>query len=178
MKGGQCDERNKILKTNIKVVAGYPGTSAIRLALRRGEVQGLCGWGWSSVKSTGKDLLEKGTIRILLQIAHRREPDISKDVPLITEMTPKDMMPLLNVYLIPRGVGWNMMLPPDVPQDRVKILQQAFNKTMKDPEFLADAEKVRLPIAPIKGEEIAQMFEQLFKEATPEVITELKKIMY
>ena len=100
MKGGQCDERNKILKTNIKVVAGYPGTSAIRLALRRGEVQGLCGWGWSSVKSTGKDLLEKGTIRILLQIAHRREPDISKDVPLITEMTPKDMMPLFRRKVI------------------------------------------------------------------------------
>jgi len=169
---------NKILGTNIKVVSGYPGTSAIRLALRRGEVQGLCGWGWSSVKSTGKDLLENGTIRILLQVAHRREPDISKDVPLITEMTPKDMMPLLNVYLIPRGVGWNMMLPPKVPQDRVKILQQAFDKTMKDPQFLADAEKVRLPIAPIKGEEITQMFEQLFKEATPKVITELKKIMY
>lgn len=169
---------NKILKTNIKVVSGYPGTSAIRLALRRGEVQGLCGWGWASVKSTGKDLLDNGTIRILLQIAHRREPDIPKEVPLITEMTPKDMMPLLNVYLIPRGVGWNMMLPPNVPQDRVKILQQAFNKTMKDPQFLEHAEKVRLPIAPIKGEEIAQMFDQLFKEATPDVITELKKVMY
>ncbi len=49
---------------------------------------------------------------------------------------------------------------------------------MKDPQFLEHAEKVRLPIAPIKGEEIAQMFDQLFKEATPDVITELKKIMY
>ncbi|NIO11011.1 MAG: hypothetical protein GTO40_24570 [Deltaproteobacteria bacterium] len=96
---------NKLLKTNFKVVSGYPGTSAIRMALRRGEVQGICGWGWSSVKSTGKELLENGTIRVLVQIAHRREPDIPPDVPLITDLVPSEMKPLLNVYLIPASCG-------------------------------------------------------------------------
>ncbi len=70
------------------------------------------------------------------------------------------------------------MLPPGVPKDRVKILQQAFDKTMKDPEFLDHAKRVRLPIKPIPGEEIAQMFDKLFQEATSEVVAELKKIMY
>ncbi len=169
---------NKILKTNIEVVSGYPGTSAIRMALRRGAVQGICGWGWASVKSTGKELLEKGTIRVLIQAANQREPDIPKDVSLITDLAPSDMRPLLNVDLIPRTVGWNMMLQPGVPQDRVNILQDAFDTTMKDPKFLEHAEKVRLPIRPLRGERIAQMFDQLFKEATPDVITELKKIMH
>lgn len=169
---------NKILGTNFKLVPGYRGTAAIRAALIRGEVQGLCGWGWASVKSTGKELLAQGKIRILIQIAQRREPDIPEDVPLVTEMTPKEMMPLLNVYLVPRVVGWNMMLPPDVPQERVKMLQQAFEKTMNDKKFLAQAKRARLPIAPLQGEKIAQMFGQLFSDATPNVVAELKEIIY
>jgi len=169
---------NRILGTNFKLVSGYRGTAAIRLALSRGEVQGLCGWGWASVKSTGKELLEKGKIRLLVQISDRRAPDIPKDVPLITEMTPDEMRPLLNVYLIPRVVGWNMMLPPGVPQERVEILQQAFNETMEDPEFLAAAKQAKLAIAPLEGKEIAQMINRLFEQSTPDVVEELKKILY
>lgn len=169
---------NRILGTNFKLVSGYRGTAAIRLALSRGEVQGLCGWGWSSVKSTGKELLEKKKIRLLVQISDRRAPDIPKDVPLITELTPKKMMPLLNVYLIPRVVGWNMMLPPGVPQERVEVLQDAFNQTMKDPEFLAAANQAKLIIAPLQGKEIARMIDELFQQSTPDVVEELKKILY
>jgi tripartite-type tricarboxylate transporter receptor subunit TctC len=169
---------NRILGTNFKLVLGYRGTAAIRLALSRGEVQGLCGWGWSSVKATGKDLLAAGKIRVLVQISDRRAPDMPKDVPLITEITPEKMKPLLNVYLVPRVVGWNMMLPPGVPEDRVKILQEAFDETMKDPKFLAEAKQAKLVIAPVEGKAIARMIDRLFEQATPDVVEELKKITY
>ena len=149
----------------------------MRLAMIRGELHGMCGWGWSSIKSTGMELLEKGKIRILIQFAEQRHPEIPKDVPMITEMTPKDKRSLLNVYLIPRGVGWNLMLPPSVPQDRVRTLQQAFDKTMQDADFLSETRRARLSIAPLKGEAIGRMFKRLFKEATPEVIAELKKLI-
>ena len=61
--------------------------------------------------------------------------------------------------------------------DRVRILQKAFNKTMEDPEFLAEAKRVRLSIYPIKGDVVARMFKRLFREATPEAIAALKKLL-
>lgn len=169
---------NELIGTNFEVVPGYGGTAGVRMALVRDEVQGLCGWGYSSLKSTGKELLEKGDIHILVQVADRRHPEISEDVPLITELVPKEKQSLLNVYLIPRVVGWNMMLPPGVDPARVDALRNAFAEMMQDPEFLAEAEKLQLTISPIEGEEIAQMFTRLFAEVTPEDVKKIKEILY
>lgn len=169
---------NELIGTNFEVVPGYQGTSGVRMALVRDEVQGLCGWGYSSLKSTGKELLEKGQIHILIQVAHRKHPEIPENVPLITELVPEEKKSLLNVYLIPRVVGWNMMLPPGVDPAKVSALREAFAKMMKDPEFLAEAEKLQLTISPIEGEEIADMFERLFAEATAEDVKKIKEILY
>lgn len=168
---------NEVLGTNFKVISGYKGTADVRGALERGELQGLCGWGWSSVKATGMNLIEEGKLRILLQIGERPHPEIPKDVPVITGLVPEKNRPLLNAYLIPEIIGWNLILPPGVPADRVEILRSAFNQTMKDQVFLKEAERAKLDIAPMPGPLIASMFEQLFKETTPDVIARLKKIM-
>jgi tripartite-type tricarboxylate transporter receptor subunit TctC len=168
---------NEVLGTNFKVISGYKGTADVRGALERGELQGLCGWGWSSVKATGMNLIEEGKLRILLQIGERPHPEIPKDVPVITQLVPEKNKPLLNAYLIPEIIGWNLILPPGVPSERVEIVRDAFNRTMKDPAFLKEAERAKLDIAPMPGPLIASMFEQLFKETTPDVIARLKKIM-
>ena len=169
---------NELLGTNFRITHGFRGTSDIRAAMERGELDGLCGWGWESIQATGMELLEKGRIRILVQIADQRHPDIPKDVPLITELVPKKDGALLNTYLITRVVGWNLMLPPGVPQERIETLRRAFERTMEDKAFLAEAERARLSIDPIRGEEMARMFRQLFEEATPAIVERIKKIVF
>jgi tripartite-type tricarboxylate transporter receptor subunit TctC len=168
---------NEVLGTNFNVISGYKGTADVRGALERGELHGLCGWGWSSVKATGMNLIEEGKLRILLQIGERPHPEIPKDVPLVTQLVSDKNRPLLNAYLIPEVIGWNLILPPNVPSERVEIMRDGFNRLMKDPGFLGEAERAKLDIAPMSGPAIAKMFEQLFKEATPDVIARLKKIM-
>ncbi len=168
---------NEVLGTNFNVISGYKGTADVRGALERGELHGLCGWGWSSVKATGMSLIEEGKVRILLQIGERPHPEIPKDVPVVTQLVPEKNKPLLNVYLIPEVIGWNLILPPGVPSERLEILREGFNRTMKDAAFLKEAERAKLDIAPMPGPVIERMFEQLFKEATPDVIARLKKIM-
>lgn len=168
---------NDLLGTNFKVISGYKGTADVRGALERGELQGLCGWGWSSVKATGMNLIQEGKLRILLQIGERPHPEIPKDVPVVTQLVAEKNKALLNAYLIPEIIGWNLILPPGVPSDRVEIMRDGFNRAMKDPAFLKEAERAKLDIAPMPGPLIASMFEQLFKETTPDVIARLKKIM-
>lgn len=168
---------NEVLGTNFNVISGYKGTADVRGALERGELHGFCGWGWASVKATGMSLIEEGKIRILLQLGESRHPEIPKEVPMVTELVPEKNRPLLNAYLIPEFVGWNLMLPPGVPAEQVEILREGFERTMKDRGFLAETERAKLPISPIKGHDIARMFDQLFKEASPEVVARLKKIM-
>lgn len=168
---------NELLGTNFRITHGFKGTADIRAAMERGELHGLCGWGWESVTATGMELLEQGRIRILVQIADRRNPEIPADVPLITELLPKDKQALMNTYLVSRVVGWNLMLPPGVPQERVEILRQAFDKTMKDKAFLAEAARARLTVDPINGEEMGRMFKQVFEEATPAIVEQIKKLM-
>lgn len=168
---------NEVLGTNFNVISGYKGTADVRAALERGELHGLCGWGWSSVKATGMNLIEEGKVRLLLQIGERPHPEIPKDVPVITDLVPEKNKALLNAYLIPEVVGWNLILPPGVPRDRLEILRQGFLAMTKDPAFLKEAERLKLDIAPMSGPVIEKMFEQLFSESTPEVIARLKKIM-
>jgi tripartite-type tricarboxylate transporter receptor subunit TctC len=168
---------NEVLGTNFNVISGYKGTADVRGALERGELHGLCGWGWSSVKATGMNLIQEGKLRILLQIGERPHPEIPQDVPLITELVSEKNRPLLNAYLIPEVIGWNLILPPGVAPERVEILRNGFNRLMKDSAFLGEAERAKLDIAPMPGPVIAKMFEQLFKESTPDVIARLKKIM-
>jgi tripartite-type tricarboxylate transporter receptor subunit TctC len=168
---------NEVLGTNFNIISGYKGTADVRGALERGELHGLCGWGWSSVKATGMNLIEEGKLRILLQIGERPHPEIPKDVPVITQLVSDKNRPLLNAYLIPEVVGWNLILPPGVSPERVEMMRGGFNRLMKDPAFLSEAERAKLDIAPIPGPVIAKMFEQLFKESTPEVVARLKKIM-
>lgn len=135
-------------------IAGYPGGSDVVLAMERGEVQGRCGWSWSSVKSNHPDWVEDGDINLLLQMSLEKHPDLP-DVPLVTELAEtKEQAQVLNLLFARQVMGRPFVAPPGVPAERLAMLRQAFADTVKDPEFLQDIKNQNLEISYVSGQKI------------------------
>ena len=164
---------NNVIGTKLKLVTGYPGGNNINLAIERGEVQGRCGWSWSSVKSTRAQWLRDKKINVLLQMSTAKHPELP-DVPFVMDLakTEKDRK-VLKLVFARQAWGRPFVAPPGVPADRVKALQAAFMATMKDPKFLEDAKKQKLEIAPISGAEIGRLMVALY--ASPKDLVEAAK---
>ena len=164
---------NNVIGTKLKLVTGYPGGNNINLAIERGEVQGRCGWSWSSVKSTRAQWLRDKKINVLLQMSTAKHPELP-DVPFVMDLakTEKDRK-VLKLVFARQAWGRPFVAPPGVPADRVKALQAAFMATMKDPKFLEDAKKQKLEIAPISGAEIGRLMVALY--ASPKDIVQAAK---
>jgi len=154
---------NGVLGTKMKIVTGYPGGNDVSLAMERGEVQGRCGWSWSSVIATRKDWYDSKKIHVLVQMSLAKHPDLP-NVPLILDLakTPEQKQ-ILTLVFARQALGRPYMAPPGVPQDRAEALRKAFMDTMKDPEFLAEADKAKLEITPIDGEKVQQIVVDAYK---------------
>lgn len=154
---------NLTLGTKFKVVSGYEGTSTILLAMRRKEVEGGC-WTWESGRTTARPMLDaKGDDKLIPFLIHAREPDPEvKDLPLIPEVIKGDDH--LAAYRTWSGTyefQRPFSLPPGTPKERIQLLRKAFADTMKDPEFIAEAEKAKLETAYVSGEEIEKHVDQV-----------------
>jgi tripartite-type tricarboxylate transporter receptor subunit TctC len=147
----------------IHLVTGYKGTAEIRLAAEGGELAGSC-WGWGSVRATWRKGLDSGEVQIVLQITPKAHPELPS-VPLAISYAKTDeARRILEVAVHNDSVlVRSYTTPPGTPKDRVQILRHAFQATLKDPAFLAEAEKARLEIAPVAGEEIERTVANLFK---------------
>jgi tripartite-type tricarboxylate transporter receptor subunit TctC len=154
---------NGVLGTKMKIVTGYPGGNDVSLAMERGEVQGRCGWSWSSVIATRKDWYDSKKINVLVQLSLAKHPDLP-NVPLILDLakTPEQKQ-ILTLVFARQALGRPFLAPPGIPQDRVDALRKAFMDTMKDPEFLAEAEKAKLEITPIDGAKVQQIVAEAYK---------------
>lgn len=142
---------NNVLGTKLKLVTGYPGGNDVLLAMERGEVEGRCGYSYSSLKSRKGTWLKEGKVRILLQMSTAKHPEMP-DVPFIMDLANSDRdREILTMVYSAQAMGRPFVAPPDVPADRVKALQDAFEATMSDPEFLADTGKQKLAVAAISG---------------------------
>ena len=127
---------NAVLGTHFKVVQGYPGGNDVVLAMERGEVQGRCGWSWSSVLSTHKSWIADKRMIVLVQLSLTKHPDLP-DVPLAMDFAKTDEQRQILKMLFARNVmGRPFVAPPNVPADRVAALRQAFMDTMKDKDLL------------------------------------------
>ncbi|MCH7711195.1 MAG: hypothetical protein IH903_06105 [Proteobacteria bacterium] len=164
---------NNVLGTKLRLVTGYPGGNDINLATERGEVQGRCGYSWSSLKSRFPQWLTGKKVQILLQMSTAKHPDLP-DVPFVMDLakTEKDRK-VLELIFARQAWGRPFVAPPGLPADRAKALQTAFMATMKDADFLADAKKQKLEIAPISGEKIKQLIAALY--ASPKDLVEAAK---
>ena len=153
-----------VLGARIRLVAGYKGTSEITLAIERGEVQGLCGMGWTSIKSQKPDWFANKTVRVLLQEATKGADDLNAEkVPLSVDFakTPEQRAIMELVYA--QGVFTRpFMAAPEVPAERVKMLRDAFMKALADPAAIEEAEKQKLEITAITGEDLQAMVRKLY----------------
>jgi tripartite-type tricarboxylate transporter receptor subunit TctC len=166
---------NGVLGTKMKIVSGYPGGNNIDLAMERGEVDGRCGWSWSSVASTRKAWLESGSIKVLVQLALQKHPDLP-NVPLIMDYAKTDEeRAMLRLIFSRAALGCPFLAPPDVPADRAVALRKAFDDTMKDPAFLEEAAQAMLEVAPVGGEELQRLIADIYR--TPKDVVEKTRAM-
>jgi tripartite-type tricarboxylate transporter receptor subunit TctC len=160
---------NGVLGTKFRIVRGFPGGAEIKLAMLRGEVSGRCGWSWSSVKATEAEWLKEGTISILVQLSLRRHPDLP-DVPLITDYAKTDeARQIFKVALARQAMAWPFAAPPGTPVGRVAALRQAFDETLRDRDYLAEAERLSLEITPVSGERIQSLIADVYRTTSPEI---------
>jgi tripartite-type tricarboxylate transporter receptor subunit TctC len=161
---------NKLTGTKFKIVMGYPGSAEMNLAMERGELAGNCGLGWMIVKLRKTEWLKDKKINILFQMALQKHPDLP-DVPLISDYarTPEDRQ-VFEFLFAPQEMGRPFFAPPGVPPERVHELRVAFERTLKDPQFLADAEKIGLEVQHVGGEAIHTLLERIY--AAPKDVVE------
>ena len=164
----------KLLGTNVRVVSGYPGVSAVMLAMQRGEVNCNGGQAWSSAKATMGQLLRDGQLRVLVQWGTAADPDISaaagRAVPLITDYARSDAdRGALRLLSSTSPLSRPLLAPPGLPTERVALLRAAFDATMQDPELLADAKKSSMDIKPIGGAEMQRLVDSVVHTPEAEV---------
>jgi len=150
----------------IKLVPGYPGTNEITLAMERGEVDGLCGLSWSTIKTRHAQWLKEKKITLIVQAAFKKEPEMDASVPLVMDMTQdKEKLQILKLILAAQQMARPFAAPPGIPADRKAALAKAFDDTMKDPEYLADAKKLDIDVNPVSGKNLDMLLAELY--ATP-----------
>ena len=153
---------NNLLGGQLRLVTGYPGGADINLATERGEVDGRCGWSWSSINATGADWLRDKKISLTIQFGMKKHPDLPH-IPLVRDLVtdPEDKK-ALDVHLSAQIYGRPFATGPKVPADRATALRNAFWATMTDPVFLADAKKRRIQIDASSGEEVAKLVKAVY----------------
>ncbi|MCZ6448375.1 MAG: hypothetical protein O6831_09065 [Alphaproteobacteria bacterium] len=166
---------NNLLGGQMRLVTGYPGGADINLAMQRGEVEGRCGWSWSSINATGAAWLRDKKITMTLQFGMKQHPDL-KHVPLIRDLVKnKKDAQALDVHLSAQLYGRPFGMGPGVPDDRFKAMRKAFWATMNDKKFLSDSKKRRLQIDPAPGEEVERLVKMVYA-FPPDVIARAKEI--
>jgi tripartite-type tricarboxylate transporter receptor subunit TctC len=152
-----------IFGAKLKLVSGYHGTSDIILAIERGEVDGRCGWSWSSIKATRMSWYEQKIVHVLMQFSLAKHADLPQ-IPLITDLarTPEQQR-IFKLIFARQVMGRPYMAPPGIPADRAAALRKAFMDTMADKEFLAEAEKAKFEITPVSGEKVATLVEEIYR---------------
>jgi hypothetical protein len=159
---------NGVLGTKMRVITGYPGGNDVGLAMERGEVQGRCGWSWSSVKSTHQQWYDQKKITVLVQLALAKHPELP-NVPLVTDLAKTDeQRQVLKLIFARQVMGRPFLAPPGVPANRVAALRKAFMDTMADKEFLSEADKSQMEITPVPGEKIETLVREVYA-TSPEI---------
>jgi len=178
--GSGTDDFPNLLKATIglpiQMVSGYKGTADIRLAFNSGEISGISN-SWESTKSTWRKELEAGDLIAVLQVSSKPYPELQK-VPLAISFAKTDEAKKL-IETVARVHGASVrpyVVPPGTPKDRVQILRKGFMDTMKDPAFLAEAQKASLDINPDDGTALEQNVKEILK-LDASLVAKLKEIL-
>jgi hypothetical protein len=160
---------NAMLGTKFKVVTGYT-TPESRLAVERGEAEGICGLSYSTLKASNPDWILNKRINVLVQTGTTVQQGLEKVPLLIDLVSDADTKKVLGLLAFPEEMGRPFFMPAGTPKAYVEVMRKAFDETLKDPAFLADAEKIRLEVNPVNGAKMQNMIEQAFD--TPKALIE------
>jgi tripartite-type tricarboxylate transporter receptor subunit TctC len=155
---------NALLGTKFNIVKGYRSTGDVLPAIERGEVEGMCGWGWDSARVNGRDYFARGVISVGLDCANERHPELAaRGVPFMMDLTKDDETKKILNFLFSYLVFIRpFVTPPGIPAERLKALQDAFAATLKDPEFLADADRAGVEIRYASPERVKGALDGIF----------------
>ena len=165
------------LNLPMQIISGYKGTADMRLAAESGEIDGTT-WGWDTMRSGWQKSLESGVVVVVLQTVPKAFPDLAK-VPLAIELAKSAEAKQLIEYGIhfPSKITKTLALPPATPADRALVLQKALQETVRDPEFIAEAERARLGLNPVTADEMKKTFDGIFA-LDPALLAKLKAILF
>jgi tripartite-type tricarboxylate transporter receptor subunit TctC len=168
---------NAVLGTKFKIVYGYQGGAYIDLAMKRGEVEGRGNNTWAGYKATMPNEVRDGMLNVLIQTGLRKDRDLQR-VPLFLDLVKGDPArePVAKFMSQAVAIARPVAAPPGVPPDRVEVLRRAFDATMKDPVFLAEAAKLNAEIDPLTGEEVQSIVTAVLVTPKP-VINQIQLMM-
>jgi tripartite-type tricarboxylate transporter receptor subunit TctC len=153
---------NAVLGTRARIVAGYNGGADVLLAMEKGEVDGTFVGGWRGLRNKASQWLASGAAKLLVQLAERPDP-MFPDVPAIMDFAHDDRQrQILRLAFAAQLWGRPFVAPPDLPPERARALRDAYQATMRDPAFLAEAKKMGFDIGPVPGEEMADLIADLY----------------
>jgi hypothetical protein len=165
-----------VFGANIKLIVGYPGGADINKAIESGEIDGRCGWSWSAVKSSEPSWLADKLINVFVQLDLHKSPELP-DVPLIVDFAKTErQMQILKLILRRQDIAWPFAAPPGIPEDRKAALRVAFDATMRDPEFVAEARMLQLEVNPISGAAVEASIQEMYRSPS-DVVTEVKRLL-
>ena len=152
----------KLFRLPLRIVTGYPGGTEIILAMERHEVDGRCGWSWTSLLSRSKALLDGKQIDIPLQIGLEKDKALA-DVPLIMDLTAEPLeKAALKLIVSRQSIARPFAAPPGVPEERARILRSAFGATMQDPQFREEARSLNLDVDPVDGAAVEALLRDVY----------------
>lgn len=170
------DVMNKVLGTKFKIITGYKSGNDLTLAMERGEIFGRMGWSWSSIASGQMDLITSKKAILMVQFSTAKHADLP-NVPLVTDLAKnQEDKALLELVFSRQVIGRPFLAPPGLAAGVTEALRAAFDATLKDPLFLAEAEKGKLEINPVGGAEVQSLIDGLFK-LSPAVIARAKDVI-
>jgi tripartite-type tricarboxylate transporter receptor subunit TctC len=167
---------NSLIGTKFKIVTGYSGTRTMTVAMERGEAHGR-GGSWQSWSAIRPEWHKEGKIRVLAQAGIKRLSAISY-APLISEIVKPEDVPVVNLLSVPVTMARIVGLPPGAPTDRLEALRKAFDATMKDPAFLAAAEKRRMDLDYMSGADVQKNIAELVRTPKPVLVRAAKALKY
>jgi len=160
----------------IRVVLGYPGGASMNIALERGEADGRCSLSWEAIKSNYPDWLRDRKVKVLVQFALARAPDLP-DVPLISDLAKTAIdREALAVILLPQAFGFPFAAPPGLLPEVAAMLREAFAQTMRDPQVIEEAHKIKMELRPVRGEELSRLIRDAYA-ASPETIARARALI-
>jgi tripartite-type tricarboxylate transporter receptor subunit TctC len=161
---------NEVLGTKFRVINGYDPSSGLNKALENGEVEGICGLGWSTLTASRPDWVRDNRLNVLVQFGFEKLADLPNVPSALDLVTSAEKRAVLELILVRQETGRPIVGPPDVPADRLAILRRAFDATMKDQEFLTEAKKLQLDIDPLDAAAIEKLLANAY--AAPKNIVE------